>query len=179
MLKDINEIVGSLNKDLLIKQNLYEVTIYDTYNTISGALNTSIIDIMLNCQAITIPGYNIGFSNDKRYGIGTIINYPNAKDWTDLTMSFYESESGKERNYFVEWINSIYDKETKRFNFFKDYIKNIEIKQYDRTGKIRYRAKLIDCYPSTVGGLDRSYQNSSVPIFNVSFQFTEFEEEFL
>ena len=169
----ISEMVAQINKNFFAKPYLYEVRIMGT-----DALTDADRDIMMNCSSVNVPGKNFQFVQDKRYGIGHVHNVPTGRSFTEVNMTFYESEYEREREYFSDWQNRIYDQQTKRFKFFRDYVKDVYIIQKDKKGNKTYECKLIDCYPSNLSPLDRSYSAEGITQFNVNLQFYEIEETF-
>lgn len=170
----IDKIVSQVYKMFPAKAWNYKVNIYG-----GGIVADSDPDIMLQCSGINVPGLNIGFTQEKRFGIGHYKQMPTGKSFTEVNMTFYESESELEREYFVHWINNIYNDKTRRFSFYNDIVKTIQIIQYDRQGNKTYECKLTGAFPSNISPLDKSYASSdSVPQFVVNLQFTDMEETF-
>jgi hypothetical protein len=170
---DVSEIVSHLNKNYITKASFYEVTIAGNSKVIDAPK-----DVMFNCSSVNIPGINLGTHYDVRHGIGIGTNYPNAKAFSDIEMTFYETEYAKERKYFSNWIDSIYNKDTHKFGFYKDYVKDITITQYNRQGKQCYQVKLIQAYPTNISQLSRGYALDGVPQFAVNFTFYNMKETF-
>lgn len=172
-IKSVDEIISQLNRFYPVKQNLYEVQI------LGGDPSTDASpEIMINCSNINIPGSNIQHTPNRRYALGPEYKTPVGRSYTELNMTFYESENEKEREYFINWQDKIYNKQTKRFSFYNDYIKNVIIRQYTRSGKKSYEARLTEAFPSNISPLDRGYANEGLAQFNVIFQFYEIEETF-
>lgn len=171
----INDIISQINRNYPAKAYNYEVRIFGGNGNIADATP----EIMLNCSSINVPGINIGFVQDRRFSIGTVKNYAISKSFTELNLTFYETEYEMERKYFVDWINKIYDKPTKRFGYYQDYIKYMTIIQYDKKKNKTYECKVLECFPSNLSPLDKAYASGEmVPQFNVNIQFHEVEEIF-
>ena len=172
---DVNTIISHINKNWFLKQQYYQVKIFGSGDG-KSLVSDSTPDIMLNCSAVTIPGINLGTNPDKRHGIGLTTNLPNAKSLTAVSMTFYQSEYDNERNYFINWLDSIYNKESKRFNFYKEYIKNIIVEQYNRKGELISSTEMQQCYPIFIGTLDKGYGLDGIAQFNISFTVLELKE---
>ena len=171
---NINSIISHINRNFFLKPWNYEVRIFG-----GGSVPDASPEVMFNCSAINVPGVNLGFTQNKRHGIGPYRNYPNNKSFTELNMTMYESEYERERQYFVEWMDKIYDKKTKRFNFYKEYTKTVNIIQYDKKGNKTYECNVIEAFPSNTSPLDKAYSAGDiVPQFNVNIQFFEVNEIF-
>jgi len=171
MTKDITEIYAHLNRNFLLKPYLYEVRILGG-TTVEDASQ----DVMLNCSQVNTPGTNIIFSQFRKWAIGNIHNMPMGKSFTELNLTFYESEYEKEREYFVKWQEKIFNKSSLRFAFFKDYVKNVHIIQYDKKRNKTYECIVKDVFPSNVSPLDKGYANEGIGQFNVNMQFYTVEE---
>jgi len=176
----VNEIIAQLGRNALAKPYLYEVRIMgSSASNFTTPVPDAPREVMFNCSGVNVPGVNIGFTQDRRFGIGTAFNIPTSKSFTELNLTMYETEHEMERRFFVEWMDLIYDKNTKRFGYYKDIVKNLSIIQYDKTGKKTYECVAIDCFPSNLSPLDKGYASGeNVPQFNVNIQFHELKEVF-
>jgi len=170
---DVNDIISQINHNYLAKPYLYEVRIFGG----TGFVEDASQEITINCSGINIPGINLGFAGINRYAIGKSKNHPILKSFTELNMTFYETEKEKERNYFVKWMDKIYDKTNRRFNYYRDYVKYMSIIQYNKKGEKTSEWKVLECWPSNISPLDKSYSaGETVPTFNVNMQFNEMNE---
>lgn len=174
---DIDTIVAHINKNFFARPQYYTVAISGSGGPQSEVPDAS-TDVMFNCSAVSVPGLNIDHHPDKRYGIGTITNYPNGKTFTEINMTFYESEYEKERKYFTEWYDLIYNKQTRRFNFQQNYVKRIILNQFNRKNQLVYKAVMFECYPTSISQLDRGYALDAAAQFTVGFQLTDIQEVF-
>jgi len=168
-----NDIVSHLNKNYPLKGYKYSVQIFG-----GGSQPDASEELMLNCSAVNVPGLNIGFSTFKKFGIGSVHNVPIGRSFTELNLTFYESDGEPERKYFVDWQDKIYDKNTLRFGYYKDIVKTLLITQYDKKNQATYSCKVIDCFPSNLSPLDKAYSAEGVMQMNVNIQFYQVEEIF-
>lgn len=173
MPKNINEIISHIYRNPLLKGYLYEVRIYG----IDPNSNAS-EEIMLNCSQVNTPGQNIIFAGFKKWTIGNIHSVPQGKSYTELTLSFYQSEGDKERQYFHDWQQRIFNQDTLRFGYYKDYVKTISIIQYDKKRNKTYECRVHEAFPSNISPMDKGYTSEGVSQFNVNFQFYKVEELF-
>lgn len=156
-------------------------SISSLFGVASGvAVPDSTTNLMLNCASVTIPSLNITTAQDKRYGIGTVFTYPDGKDLQPVTLSFYETNSGIARQYFSNWINSIYDPKTRKFNYLGSIAKTITISQYDRSDNLIYQCILRNAFCTHVSELNRAYSMADViDTMSVSIVFQDMEEKFI
>lgn len=170
---NIHDIVASISKNFFAKPNRYEVRIMGAGGEFANP------DIMINCANVNVPGMNIGFGMNKPYGIGLNRPVPQSKSFTELTLTFYETEYERERLFFSNWMNEIYNEKTNRFGFYNNYVKNVTIIQYDTKGNITYECDCIDAFPSNVSPLDKAYgATDTIPTFNVNLQFHKIVERY-
>lgn len=136
-------------------------------------------DLSFNCSSVSTAGQNIGFVDDRQYGIGLARMFPNGMSFTDINLTFYQSESQNERKFFIDWHAKIYDKARRRLNYPNTYLKTIEVRQYNRANLNNYSIKMIDCFPASISPLEFSYENENqIQRFTVSIQTFDVEEIF-
>jgi hypothetical protein len=142
-----------------------------------GSVNDPTPEIMLNCFLSSLPGTNIGFFDNKAHTIGKVQSFAVSKTYSDLSLTFYESQSGKERKYFDEWHSKIYNEDTKRFSFYSEYVKDIVFEQYDPTGRnLVFKYVLENAFPVNVSPLERTSTHESPSQFNVTLRFENKKE---
>lgn len=168
----ITEMVAHISRNYPLRPFLYEVRIMGGGSVISDAT----LDITMNCCAVSVPGNNVSFNSIKKYGIGNMHQMPAGRSFTELNLTFYESDGEPERKYFADWQDRIYNRQTKRFGFYKDVIKTISILQYDKKGNLTYECQCLEAWPSNIGTLDKGYANEGIAQFSVNFQFYELNE---
>lgn len=170
----IDKLVSHINNNFPTKPWNYEVNIFGP-----GIVPDSSPSLMLQCSGANVPGVNLGIAQERRHTIGHLKALPSSKSYTEITLTMYESEREPEREYFTNWINLIYNTENKRFSFYKDIVKTIQIIQYDKKRNKTYECLLIDAFPSNISPLDRSYAaGDSLAQFTVNIQFFEMKETF-
>lgn len=171
----LQDFIANLKNDNLVSPSRFRVYITGNLNDVASAT----YDIMLNCASVSIPALNIVTTGDKRVGLGQTQNFAAGKELTPIVMTFYESESFKERKFFSDWIDNIYNKTTKRFNFFKNYSKIVTIEQLSKDGRVIYQCKLIDAFPTNVSEMSRSYAAmDTYEQFSVNMNYNEIQEIF-
>lgn len=170
----IDTLMSHINRNYPAKAWNYEVSIFGP-----GVIPDASPEIMLQCSGIQIPGMNIGVAQEKRHTIGSPKSLPAGKSFTEINATFYESEQEKERKFFSDWINMIYNPETKRFNFYNDIVKTLRIVQFDTKGNMTYECLLYEAWPSNQSPIDKNYSSGDqVPQFTVNIQFVDIKETF-
>jgi hypothetical protein len=136
-------------------------------------------DLTFNCSAVSSPGHNLGFTTDAQYGVGHTRAYANNRSFSDMTLTFYQSQGQMERKFFIDWFEKVYDKTTRRFAYANKYVKDIDIRQYTRDGRLAYQIKITEGWPTNVSPVELSYQNGGqISTFTVSLQILYADEIF-
>lgn len=168
----VNDMIAQINKNYLLKAYLYEVRIYGGGNPIEDAKP----EVMINCSSVNVPGANIQYNQQKKYGVGLTTNVPMGRSFTELNLTFYETEREQERKYFTDWQARMFNKQTNRFGYYKDNVKTISILQMNKQGEVTYECKILEAFPSNISPLDKSYSHEGISQFNVTMQFYQIEE---
>ena len=179
----INRMLANVkSSDLFSRPYLYYIFITPPKTFTS---KTILEGIMLNCEAVSIPGHVIATKEHKTYGLKR--EYAYEKLYEMVAMSFYMSDKMHEFNFFNAWLNSIY--KNGRVSYYDDYKGTIEIYQcsgnVERTKDpndeedltVMMKVKLIDAYPKTITplalghGLANTIQKVSV---NITYRDVEY-----
>lgn len=94
----------------------------------------------------------------------------------DLSIEYFCSEDLRERQFFEQWQDLIFNPVTKQHSYYKDYISRIEIAKYDASWKkktVVYRFN--EAYPSTVGALEMNSDAGDVLKLQVTFKYYNYE----
>ena len=145
-------------------------------NTVNPVPNTvgNSQDISLNCEIVSIPGFNL-LTGERRY-YGPTVKIPYLNSYSDMTMSFYCSEDHRERLYFEDWLNSIIDPITRDLKFYDSYACNIIVTNYDNSNRVSLSCKLLKAYPIAVTPIDLGYSNTqSIEKIMVNFAYLRYE----
>ena len=134
--------------------------------------------------SVTAPGRAVLSTASGVYGAPQEVGY--GAQFAPISAQIYCSPDHTERKFFTEWQDKIvgphrtgggFAREA-AFNagYYKDYIKDVTIKQYDETGTKKHEIKLREVYPKNVGEMSYSYQASELLLFTVSLQYRYFTE---
>lgn len=107
---------------------------------------------------------------------------------TDVTLSIILSEDLMEKIFFEDWVDNIVGDYRKKdftgtnqgkydLNFYDDYVGTITINHYDETGKKRYECTLNECYPSSIGQIERSWENKNILKLQVGITYRSYSEK--
>ena len=166
----LDEIRGNL-KEGIARTSHYEMIIEGnrsiTFRTIS----------------VTAPGRSIGASPSGVYG--AIQEVGHSAIYAPISAQLYCRPDHTERKFFAKWQDGIIGpartaggaESSFDVGYYKDYVKDVIIKQYDEQGSKKNEIKLIEAYPRTLGELTYSYQASELLTFTVSLQYRFYEEK--
>ena len=136
-------------------------------------------DVVINCASFSIPSIDITTLQDRRYGVGTNYTFPDGRELHPATATFYNSNSHKERQFFKNWIDGVYDQQNRQFNYLTNYQKTVTITSYNKADIPVYIVKLSGAYPVHVSELNRAYASqSTLDIFSVQLVYQAISETF-
>ena len=138
----------------------------------SGPLfrSRSIEGLTMMCNQATIPGRLVDASDVFTYGPRRRQAHRNVYD--DLQLSFYCRDKDMfPRGLFEDWQNAIVDVYTNRVSYYDDYAVDMEIEQFDSTGKTIYSVRVVDAFPTNVNPLALDWSAAGV-IQNLSVVFS-------
>ena len=154
----------------------------------SGGYNRAVQDkdgrrVNAFCKAITMP--------DRTMATESVINGPGAPynivtdhTYADITATFYADKYLRERQYFELWQKSAFNDRTNNFEFYDNYVSDIDIFQLGQFANtagssedpsarddVTHGVKLYDCFPTSIGAPSLSYDASGVVEFTVTFKY--------
>lgn len=164
---DINEFKAEINKQHgLAQPNKFRILIT------GGVLKSSkarALAFLVN-QA-SIPGRSLATNEIRTHG--PIRKAPYNTIYDDLQIGvFCTNKNLFPRDLFEEWQNAIIQTMTGKVNYFDQYVADIELEQYDDTGKSIFACKFVDAYPMIVAplALDWSATNA-IHNLNITFAY--------
>ena len=177
-----DELLATLNKYGVAKSSHFEVQITGPGTT--GEEN----DLMFRADACELPGRTISTSEYRIYGPIRKIAY--ASTYTDTSIGFLCSADLREKRYFEEWQDIIMHhratsgmsaKHTRgryETGYYDDYIKTIEIRQYDENGRRRSRHYLDEAYPIGIAPISMGWGNGELIRLQVTFAYHDYRADF-
>ena len=114
------------------------------------------------CTAMNMPGKTIQ-TVDRQIGIQkTAVAVGHSMP--NVTLTFYLTNTYSMKNYFDEWhqcVTSQDENGAMNVGYYRNYIKDIVLKQYTRNARRSYEITLIDAYPVAVNQIELSNQPQS------------------
>jgi len=135
------------------------------------------------CSAISMPERTIEMKEVRHHGP----NYKIAYDYKsqDINATFYADKFLRERSYFELWQKSAFSNQSHNFNFYDNYVSDVNIFQLgqfesqNERDDVTYAVKLFDCFPKTISPVEYSYESNVVQTFSVTFTFRYWINYFL
>lgn len=150
--------------------------------TVSGqnnSDNSTTDDRNLLCAAAGLPGRQISVQNR---GIG-IENQQIANGHTmpEVTFSWYLTNTYVMKEYFENWMDCITSRNPEKaqhVGYYRNYVKDVKVRQYTRNGRRGYTIDLIDAYPTNVQTIELNSQLQTAPMeITVSMTYRTYKKE--
>lgn len=160
----LNDFVAQIKSTGLMRTARYSVIIPDTDK---GTL------LALYCDQVQLPGLNYSTSANISYGESREIPYTRMFD--NLNMSFYVDNDMRIKKFFDSWLYSVQNPFDRTFNYYNDYVKNIQIIVEDLENKEKYSIMLKECYPKTIGTIQLDYASKDIMKLSVTMAYKYWE----
>ena len=127
------------------------------------------------CTAIQMPDRDIQMKEHRTNGPARKIAFDFKSG--DIEATFVADKFLRERTYFELWQKSAFSTKSFNYNFYNDYVTNLNIFQLGQYASrqerddITYGCQLIDCYPKTISQVSYSAEANDVQTFTVTFTF--------
>lgn len=133
-------------------------------------------DISLLCENVTIPGRQIttlDYQADKQP-----VKIPYSFINEDVTCSFLLTNDYYMKTMFDDWLEQVFNTETYRAKFKKDFTSDVVIQQLNEKNIPVYGVRLENAFPTTVAGitLDNNSE-SAVQKISVTFSYDNYVPE--
>lgn len=129
-------------------------------------------------KSFNVPNVTLNLVERNYSGIKTKV--VNSRDYDSFSIVFYEKESGKLRAKFHEWENYIFNRETGKLGYYKNYISNMFTLQVLSTESkdIMTKINFHEVFPISIGDItyDRDSKDTLIE-FSVTFSFKKLTME--
>jgi len=127
------------------------------------------------CKSIIMPEREVIMKETRHNGPSRkfAIDFKSAA----INATFYCDKFLRERTYFELWQQSAFSLKTFNYNFYDNYVSDINIFQlgsFDTRNErdaTTYAVKLFDCYPKIISPVEYAYDANDVQTFQVTFEF--------
>ena len=127
------------------------------------------------CNAINMPDREIIMKEVKHNGPARNIAYDFKSG--DVNATFFADKFLRERTYFELWQKSAFSTANFNYNYYNDYVTNLNIFQLGQFASrqeredITYGVQLIDVYPTKVGAIEYSHDANNIQTVDIDFSF--------
>jgi hypothetical protein len=135
--------------------------------------NINLGSIMLLCDQATLPG--VSFSTTQIRTFGEFRETPYEKLFDNASFSFYVDKEMYVKYMFDQWINSVQDPETRKFNYYDAYTTDWSIDVQDLLNNTRYTLTMFECYPKAINSIQLDYASKDIMKINVSIQYKNWQ----
>jgi len=135
------------------------------------------------CKSISMPDRDVQMKEIKHHGPARKFAYDYKS--APITASFYTDKFMRERSYFELWQQSAFSQVSNNYNFYDNYVSDINIFQLgsfeskNERDDMTYAVKLFDCYPKVISTVDYAAEGNEVQTFSVTFEFRYWINYFL
>ena len=124
---------------------------------------------LLFCDQAVLPGVNFSTIQNRSYGEVREVPYEKLFDTAQLT--FHVDKEMQVKAMFDAWIASIQNPITRTFNYYNDYVTNMQIEVQDLVEKTRYEMTLYECYPKTISAISLDNAAKDTMKLTITFQY--------
>ena len=128
----------------------------------------------LFCEACQIPARDILSTEYRDYGEPRQIGIRHQHG--DLTVIYYSSEDLRERRFFENWQDLIFNPSSKRHSYYSDYASRMEISKYNQSWSeevAEYRFH--EVYPTNVGVQELQSAEGDLLRLTITFKYHNYE----
>lgn len=135
------------------------------------------------CSAIAMPDRDIQTKEIRHHGPAYKIAFDHKS--ADIQATFYCDKFLRERSYFELWQSAIYSNQSNNYNFYDNYVSDVNIYQLGQFASrnerddITYAIQLYDVFPKIIGPVEYNYEANTVQTFTVTFTFRYWINYFL
>lgn len=139
-----------------------------------GNLNDRDRTLNLFCSGVTTPSRDVDNFTWKEYG--EVRHHGFNHLYGNLELEYYCSNDLREKKFFEQWTDLIYNNTSGAVAYYEDYITRVDVAQYDwqfRRKTAEYR--FFEAWPASVSGFTYSHENGELLKLNISMKFRNYE----
>lgn len=166
-MSSINDFISQVKTDGLARTNRFSVMI--PFPTSAG--NTQPQKVLILCDSVTMPG--IGMQTAQQRIWGEQRDFPTEFTFEDVTFTFYVDANLTVKQLFEEWMTNIRNPQTRTFNYYSNYITDIDIYVHtvaDGETPI-HSVTLHEAYPKSLAPITLDYSSKEVMKYSVTMNY--------
>lgn len=175
----IKEFTSLVKSGGMARNNRYQVFFsLPTVLAQNGVLGTNTLrTVSLYCDATALPGVTYSTAQAKTYG--EVREMPYERMFDNITLSFYVDSDMRIKYMFDAWMQNIQNIDTRSFNYYKNYIVDMEINVQNYNDENKYKVKLYECYPKAVAPINMEYAGKDVMKLQVSLNYKYWKSDLI
>lgn len=138
--------------------------------------NDSLKRVSVLCDSVQLPGLNVNTTPIKIFG--ETREMPYEMNFEPINMTFYVDVPMYTKTLFDQWALGVQTGNTRKFNYYNDYITDMTIAVQDMQDTNRYFVRLYEAYPKTVSAIQMDYANKDIMKLNVTMMFKYWRSAF-
>lgn len=166
----LTEFISQVKTQGLARTNRFSVFI-----PFPVASNVDARSVLIMCDQVTLPGVNLTTIQQKFWG--EVREFPTEAVFENVTFSFYVSNNMGVKTLFEEWLATIRNPKTRAFNYYSNYVTNIQINVHpiNSDDDIVHQVTLYEAYPQTLNAVQLDYGSKEVMKYTVSMNYKWYE----
>lgn len=132
--------------------------------------------LAIQCEVAQLPGKS--FSTQEQRIYGPVRKFPYTATFTsNIELTFRVGTDYLERSIFDEWQNTVMNRSTNMFGYYKEYVTDLIIHQFDTEDERIYSVKLFEAWPEAIQPIELSAETTNT--YNrqtITFAFRQWEE---
>lgn len=131
--------------------------------------NTNLQKVLLFCDTAQLPGVNVNTMQTRTYG--EVREMPYELNYEPITMTFYVDSQMYVKKMFDNWTLGTQIGDSRKFNYYDNYVTNMKIFVQDAAEKNRYVVELFEAYPKTVSAVSMDYASRDIMKISVTMMY--------
>lgn len=127
--------------------------------------------LAMMCSEITLPGVSYDTMRVNTFGHFEV---PYDKIYSPVQATFYLDAAMELRSFYDQWIDSIQLHTTKGFEFYQNFVCDIDIFVLNEEDKRVYHVKLIEAYPKLIYPTTMNYSQPGIMTMQVEFMYKNY-----
>tara|TARA_E500000318_G_scaffold15603_2_gene16033 strand:- start:30063 stop:30764 length:702 start_codon:yes stop_codon:yes gene_type:complete len=145
-----------------------------TLGAVLTNMNGTLSALNLFCANAQIPGRDIFSTEYRDYGEPRQIGIRHQHG--DLTLTYYSSEDLRERSFFENWQDLIFNPKFKQHAYYKEYAGRMEISKYNQSwSREMAEYRFNEVYPTNVGVQELQSAEGDLLRLNMTFKYYNYE----
>jgi hypothetical protein len=159
----LNDFTSQVKKEGLAVVNRYAVVLPNFEGPDMSRM------LLMYCSQAQLPGINNSTTPARTFG--EYREMPYERLFEAINLEFYVDRPMKVKTYWDNWTSQIIDPVTRKFNYYKNYTKDITIFVLDKADKQIYGCTLYEAYPKTLNPIQLTAEGKDAMKIGVSLSY--------